>query len=126
MWLCITRPQTEAHMPGRATAGASLEDLLTLGIPLLQEAQRQHPRTGAGRKPDFDDWMIATLILAGVLKMKKSKSAQYRLVLENAPLFKRLLGVDRLPGRSTFCDRYKRVRPLVQEAIRLQGLAALR
>ncbi len=112
---------------GCATAGASLEELLTLAIPLLRQAgQRQCPRTGPGRKPMYEDWQIAVLILAGVLKMRKSKSAQYRLFLANAELLKRLLGVSRLPSRSVFCERYKACWPLVQEAIKLQGRAALR
>lgn len=113
-------------MPGRATAGASLEELLTLAVPLLRDAQRQCPRTGPGRKPDFDDWQIAALIVVAVLKMKKTKSAQYRLVVQNQELFKRRLGLDRLPCRSVFCDRYPRCWPLVQAAIRLQGRLALR
>src|SRR5579883_2246830 len=111
---------------GCATAGASLEQLLTFAIPHLREAQRQCPRTGPGRKPQYEDWQIATMILAGVLKMRKSKSAQYRLIVAEAELLKRLLGVDRLPCRSVFCDRYKRCWPLVREAIKLQGRVALR
>lgn len=111
---------------GCATVGASLEQLLTLAMPHLRDAQRQCPRTGPGRKPDFEDWQIAALILAGVSKMRKSKSAQYRLIVANAELLKRLLSVDRLPCRSVFCDRYQRCWPLLQEAIKLQGRAALR
>jgi hypothetical protein len=103
-----------------------LEDLLTLAIPLLREAQRRRPRTGPGRKPEYDDWKIATLIVCGVLKMKKSKSAQYEFARENESLFKRLLGIDRLPARSTYFDRYQSAGPLAQEAIRLQGRVALR
>ncbi len=112
---------------GRATAGASLEELLTLAVPLLRQAQaRQQPRTGPGRKPLYEDWQVATIILAGVIKRRKSKSAHFRMIAANADLFRRLLGREQLPGRSAFFERYKRVWPLVQEAIKLQGRAALR
>jgi len=118
-------------MPARrVTDGASLdlEDLIVLAVPICREAGRLCPRTGPGRKPDFDDWKIAVMILCGVIKKKKSKSAQYRLVClpQNADLLKGLLDIDRMPARSSFFDRYKRVWPLVQKAIELQGRTALR
>src|SRR5690242_2507130 len=113
-------------MPRRATAGAPLDEMLTLAVPLLRDAQRQCPRTGPGRKPDYDDWKLAAMIFCAVLKKKKSKSAQYVLVCQNADLLTRRLDLDRLPARSTFFDRYARVWPLVREAIRLQGRLALR
>ena len=113
-------------MPGRATVGASLEQLLELAIPLLRDAQHQFPRTGPGRKPEFEDWQIAAMILAGVMKMRKSKSSQYRLAAANSKLLGRLLGIGRLPCRSVFFDRYKRCWPLVRQAIVLQGRVALR
>jgi hypothetical protein len=103
-----------------------LEQLLALAIPQLRDAQRRCPRTGPGRKPDFEDWQIATMILCGVLKKKKSKSAQYRLLTQHAPMLRRMLDLERLPCRSVFCDRYKHCWPLVREAIAVQGRAALR
>jgi hypothetical protein len=66
------------------------------------------------------------MILCGVLKKKKSKSAQYACAAANADLLKRLLGLARLPARSTFFDRYQRAWPLVRAAVRVQGRAALR
>src|SRR5688572_32567548 len=117
-------------MPRRVSADASLglEPLIRLAVPLCREAERQCPRTGPGRKPDFDDWQIAVMVLCGVLKRKKSKSAQYRLICapDNAALLQRMLALERLPARSTFFDRYPRVWPLVQRAIERQGRLALR
>jgi hypothetical protein len=68
------------------------------------------------------------MILCGVLKKKKSKSAQYRLITQphNAQMLKRLLHIQRLPARSSFFDRYKRIWPVVHKAIELQGRAAIR
>lgn len=113
-------------MPSRATDGASLEQLLELAIPLCQQAQRQCPRTGPGRKPEFDDWKIAAMILCGVLKKKKSIAAQYRFVCQNPGLFLGRLGLDRLPAHGTFYERYKGVWKLVQVAIALQGRLAIK
>jgi hypothetical protein len=105
-----------------------LEDLIRSAVPICQQAARQCPRTGPGRKPDFDDWKLAVMILAGVLKRRKSKSAQYRLICrrDHAEMLKRVLALDRVPARSTFFDRYTRVWPLAQRAIQLQGRLALR
>jgi hypothetical protein len=115
-------------MSRRVKDGASLalHDLVALAIPVCREAQRLCPRTGPGRKPDFEDWQLCVIVLCGVMKKKKSKSAQYRLAAANADLLGRLLGLDRFPSRSTFFDRYKRLWPLVQRAIELQGRVALR
>jgi hypothetical protein len=99
--------------------------MLAMAIPLLQEAQRHCPRTGPGQKPLYDDWKVAAMILCGVLKKKKSKSASYRFAAQNQDLFLTQLRLKRLPARSTFCDRYTRVWPLVQTAIRLQGRRAI-
>ena len=113
-------------MPRRAASGASLDQLLTLALPLLRQSQCRCPRTGPGRKPDYDDWKLAAMILCGVLKKKKSKSAQYAFIQHNAAMLLRVLDLARLPARSTFFERYGRVWPLVQEAIALQGRTALR
>ena len=118
-------------MPRRVCPDASLgllEQLIRLAAPLCRDAARRCPRTGPGRKPDFQDWQLAVMILCGVLKRKKRKSAQYRLIRrpEVADLLGRALGLTRMPARSTFFERYPRVWPLVQRAIELQGRRALR
>src|SRR4051794_25170263 len=103
-------------MPKRARDGASLELLLLLAIPLCMEAQKQCPRTGPGRPPDYQDWQIAVLIVCCVLKKKKSKSAQFNFILQNKEMFLKHLKLDRLPSRGTFFERYTRVWRLVQVA----------
>ena len=79
-----------------------LEDSIALALPLLRQARVSCPRTGPGRKPQYEDEQIASMILCGVLKKKKSKSAQYRFMQENAAMFKRLLKLHRIPARSSF------------------------
>ena len=113
-------------MPRRATDGASLEQLLALAVPLCNDAQGRCPRTGPGRKPIYQDWQIAALIVCGVLKKKKSIGAQFNFIHQNKDMFLKHLDLDRLPGHGTFYDRYKRVHPLVKVAIELQGRAAIR
>ena len=115
-------------MPRRVTDGASLdlENLILLAKPICQEAGVSCPRTGPGPKPTYSDSQIAVMIMCGVLKKKKSKSAQYRFVQQHAEMIKRLLELERLPARSSFFARYQQLWPVVQKAIELQGRAALR
>ena len=58
-------------MPARATDGTCLAKLVRMAIPLCRTAQSQCPRTGPGRPPDFDDWKMAILIMAAILKNRK-------------------------------------------------------
>src|SRR5262245_20424184 len=115
-------------MPRRVSDGASLdlEQLILLALPLFRQAGCSCPRTGPGRKPKYGDEQIAVMILCGVLKKKKSKSAQYRFVQKNGDMFKRLLKLDTLPARSRFFARYGLVWPVVQKAVALQGRLILR
>ena len=119
-------------MPSRRAihGGASLdlEELIGLAIPVCRDAGHSCPRTGRrGRKPQYDDWKIAVMILCGVLKKKKSKSAQYRLICHHQDMFQRLLNLERLPSRSTFFDRYKKdLHTLISKAIQLQGRSLLK
>ena len=63
-------------MGKRATTGACLQTLVKMAVPLLQQAERLHPRKGPGAKPDIPDWFMGLLIMTSVLKRKKSKSAR--------------------------------------------------
>jgi hypothetical protein len=116
-------------MCARAREGtALLEELLALAIPLLEKAQESLAvkPLRPGRVPTYQDWQIAALILPGLLKKRKSKSATYRQMIANRDLLMRMLNLDRLPARSTFMQRYRTVWPLAQRAITLQGRAATR
>jgi hypothetical protein len=108
-----------------ATVGACLASLVRMAVPLCQRAERECPRTGPGRKPDIPDWVLAVLIMIAVLKRKKSKSAQYRFLVEHRRELKELLGTAKFPARSTYFDRYRRAHRLYAYAIKLQGELAI-
>jgi hypothetical protein len=114
-------------MSKRATDGhACLATLVQMAIPVCQAAQRQCPRTGPGRKPEYDDWKMAVLIMVAILNRRKSKSAQYRWIVEHRAPLQRWLSLSRLPARSTFFERYRSIHKLYTVAIKLQGQQAIR
>jgi hypothetical protein len=113
-------------MLARATDGTCLAKLVQMAIPLLRAAQRQCPRTGPGRPPDYDDWKIAVMIVAAILKNRKTKSAQYRFLQGHRRKFRQWLGLRFFPVRSTYFERYRHAYALLQTAIRLQGVLAIR
>jgi len=112
-------------MPARAMAGPSLAKLVKMAIPIVRAAQRQCPRTGPGRRPEFADWKIAVLILAAILKCRKSKSAQYRYLHEHRQKLKRWLGLKYFPSRTTYFDRYRGMNRLLEMAVLIQGRQAV-
>lgn len=63
-------------MGKRATVGTTLASLVKMAVRLCQQAEREWPRTGPGRKPEIPDWLLAVLIMVAVLKRKRSKSSQ--------------------------------------------------
>jgi hypothetical protein len=112
-------------MGKRATVGARLASLVKMAMPLCQQAERECPRRGPGRKPEIADWVLAALIMVAVMKRKKSKSAQYRFLDEHRGELKDLLGADKFPARSTYFDRYRRAHRLFAAAVKLQGERAV-
>jgi hypothetical protein len=68
---------------------------------------------------------MAVLIMIAVVKMKKSKSAQYRFLREHEAELRRWLDWKSFPSRSTYFDGYRRAHRLFQVAIGLQGKKAL-
>jgi hypothetical protein len=110
----------------RAMDGTCLATLVKMAMPICQAAERQCPRTGPGRKPEFNDWKMAVLIMVAILNRRKSKSAQYRWIVQHGPDLQRWLDLDRLPVRSTYFQRYLRAHVLFQRAIEIQGRLALR
>ena len=82
-------------MGRRATAGTCLASLVRMATPLCKQAERECPRTGPGRKPEIPDWVLATLIMAAVLKRRKSKSAQYRFLEANRQDLLEWLGTNK-------------------------------
>ena len=59
-------------MGTRAKGGTHLAALVRMAMPLCKQAEREHPRTGRGRRPDHPDWLLAVIIMVTVLKKKKS------------------------------------------------------
>jgi Transposase DDE domain len=112
-------------MGKRAMVGTCLASLAKMAVPLCQQAERECPRTGPGRKPDIPDWVLAVLIMVAIVKRKKSKSAQYRFLSEHRRELTALLGTDQFPARSTYFDRYRRAHRLFAGAIKLQGERAI-
>lgn len=113
-------------MRGRAREGTCLLALVRQAIPLCQEAERQCPRTGPGRKPEIPDWVLAVLIVVAVLKLRKSKSSQFRFLSTYQSELLTALGTDRFPSRSTYFDRYRRAWRLYEVAIRRAGQFAMK
>ncbi len=112
-------------MGKRANAGTCLRSLVKMALPLCQQAERECPRTGPGRKPEIPDWVVAVLIMVGVAKRRKSKSAQFRFLYENRKELLDWMNTNHFPSRSTFFDRYRRAHQLFETAIRLQGQKAI-
>jgi Transposase DDE domain len=114
-------------MRTRAKAGTVLSALVKMAVPLLREAERQCPRTGPGAKPKVPDWLIGVLIMVAVLKLKKTKSAQYRFLSDkhNRAQIANALGRDDFLSRSGYFRRYRRAHELYRVAIRLQGEQAI-
>jgi hypothetical protein len=98
-----------------------------MAVPIVQEAERQCPRTGPGAKPEIPDWFMGALIMVAVLKRKKSKSSQFRFLSD--PQQRRLIaeaaGCAMFPSRSTFFRRYRRAHHLFRAAITVQGRKAI-
>ena len=112
-------------MGKRAMVGTCLASLVKMAVPLCQQAERECPRTGPGRKPEIADWVLAVLIMVAIVKRKKSKSAQYRFLDEHRRELAELLGTEQFPARSTYFDRYRRAHRLFAYAIKLQGQKAI-
>ena len=113
-------------MGKQARAQLRLEALVKLALPLLKRAERECPRRGRGRRPLIPDWVLAGLIMTAILKLKKSKSAQYAFLHAHRTELMDWFGTDHFPSRSTYFERYRRGYQLYRVAIRLQGERAMR
>jgi len=114
-------------MSKRAKAGTSLQALVQMALPLLQEAERRCPRTGPGAKPVVPDWLIGVLIMVAVLKRKKTKAAQFRFITDpvNRAQLAAVVGSDDFLSRSGWYRRYSRAQELFSVAIELQAAQAI-
>jgi hypothetical protein len=96
-----------------------------MAVPVFKQAEEQNPRSGRGDKPTVPDWFMAVLIMIGVLKKKKSKSAQFRHLSELQPQIAAWTGEKSFPSRSTYFRRYRRSQKFYRAAIKLQGELAI-
>jgi hypothetical protein len=110
-----------------AKAGTSLQALVQMALPLLQEAERRCPRTGPGSKPVVPDWMIGVLIMVAVLNRKKTKASQLRFITHpaNRAQLSEALGRNDFLARSGWYRRYLRAHELFSVAIQLQAAQAI-
>jgi len=108
-----------------------LATLVRQAADLCRAAQDQLPaRTGPGRPPDFETWQLAVLILVAIARRRKSKSGQHAFLVRHRTLLLggpvgRPLGLDKLPCRSTFMERYPESYAVYEKAIEIQGRRAL-
>jgi len=105
----------------RAMDGGRLAELLMLAVPILRQAEQRCVREGPGRRPDYSDWQISALIAVAVAKRRKTKSAQYRFLVEHRLQLMDVLGLESFPARSTYFERYHDAWRLFQHAIAIQG-----
>jgi len=114
-------------MSVRAMEGTCLAALVRMAIPVCKAAEKQCPRSGPGRRPDYADWQITVLIMIAILARRKSKSAQYRFLYEHRHELQEWLNLSgHFPARSTYFQRYRRAHRPFQAAIAEQGRKAIR
>ena len=111
-----------------ARDGRHLANLVVEAAAVCRAADTAR-RCGPGRPETYQQWQIAVLIIITVTHRCKSKSSQYRFLTQHAPqlqgLWRKVLGLERLPSRATYMRRYRGVYELFREAIRLCGRRAL-
>jgi hypothetical protein len=113
-------------MSARALDGACLERLVGMASPLLRAAQQKCRRRGPGRSATYQDWQIAVLILIAIIHRRKTKSAQYRFLLQRRATLRQWMHLTDFPARSTYFERYRSAHLLFERAIGLQGLLAIK
>jgi hypothetical protein len=115
-------------MGSHSKGSSCFEELVSMAIPILKEAEFRSPRLGRGAKPKIPDWFLGLIVFIAVAKQKKSKSAMYRYLsdAQTRTLLLRLTGEKHFPARSTFFDRYRRAHILFEEAIKVQGEKSIR
>ena len=109
-----------------AKDGALRAELIESCKRFCREAERRCPRTGPGRKPEIPAWVLAVMIMVAVLARRKSKLAQWRYWRRRGEDFAAWSEGSRLPGCSTFYDRYPSVYVVYATALRLQAEEAIR
>jgi hypothetical protein len=113
-----------------ARDGRHLADLVSEAAAVCRAADDALPKpTRPGRPDTFRQWQIASLIFVAVAHRCKSKSSQYRFLVQHReqlrPLLRDVLSLQRLPSRATYMRRYKRADAAFRQAIKVGGRRAL-
>jgi Transposase domain (DUF772) len=95
-----------------------LLNLIEMAKEIYQEAKAEHIRRG--HPYEFPDWAIFLAFTVMVLKRLKQFSALHTF-LKNNPEVRRACGLKRLPHRTTFSRRLKRLAPTIKRQIRAWG-----
>jgi hypothetical protein len=111
-------------MDASVSSEALFQQLVRIAIRIGQQVEMKWPRRGPGRKPEIPDWVMVTLIVVAITFQKQSKSAQFRFIQSRASALA-ALGITRLPSRSVYFDRYRRVWRWLEMAIVVEGRWAL-
>lgn len=110
----------------RAKEGAPLDRCVAIAAAVCKQAAAKSLRMGPGRKPIVPDWIVAVMVVIGVLHRKKTRAAQYLFWRARQEDFARWFPGEQMLSRSQFYDRAARVAPLVQLAILHLGRRAVR
>lgn len=107
------------------TKDGVLENVIAVGIPLCQYAQKQQPRRGPGRPPVIPDWFIAIMIMVAIAKGKTSKASQLRFWSQHQHLLNSFRGDWEFPSQSTYYERYRRCWKIFEKAIEIHTRKAI-
>jgi hypothetical protein len=107
-------------MIATATDGRHFEALMRMALPILKDADPpEAPRPGAPIY--YAAWQMAAMVLIATLARRKGKGQQYIYLSQRRPWVCALLGLERWPARSTYYERYRRLGPTMQAAVKAQG-----
>lgn len=104
-------------MSWRATEGTALLALVRDAIGLLKQVSPRPSARPPGRPVVYPDWLLAAMILVGLLKKKKAKSAQWEYWRQHQRLFQTLFANESFPGKSCYSDRYRKAHRVLQKVI---------
>lgn len=113
-------------MPLCAKDGACLDRCVTIARSACQQAERDCPRTGPGRKPEVPDWVVATMLVVAILHRKKSRLAQFAFWQARTVRFQVWFPDQRMLARSQFYQRARGVAALLSLAMKHLGIHAVR
>jgi hypothetical protein len=109
-----------------AKDGASLDQCVAIVSSACKQAEQECPRTGPGRKPDVPDWIVAMMVVVGVMHLKKTRAAQHAFWLAREQQFANWFPGQRILSRSQFHERARRLESLLSVAIKRSGAHAVK